>query len=251
MTNIFTSGFALIGRYCLFMKQALSRPEKWSVFGKRTLQEIDKLGVDSIGIVTLISFFVGAVVTIQMANNLDNPFIPTYTIGFASRETIVLEFSSTIVCLILAGKVGSNIASEIGTMRIIEQIDALDIMGVNSAAYLAAPKVLAMVLSVPLLVIYSMVIGIIGGWVSGFTTGMVPSDDFIYGLHFGFKQFYIVYSLFKSTLFAFIIASVSSFFGYYVHGGALDVGRASTKSVVVSCVTILMTNLLVTQLMLS
>ncbi len=248
---IFDQGLDLVGRYCRFMWQVFSKPEKWGVFGQRTLQEVYKLGVDSLGIVTLISFFVGAVVTIQMANNLDNPFIPTYTIGYASRETIVLEFSSTIVCLILAGKVGSNISSEIGTMRITEQIDALDIMGINSAAYLAAPKVLAMVISVPLLVCYSMCIGIVGGWVSGFTTGMVPSDDFIYGLHFTFKSFYIFYSLFKSTLFAFIIASVSSFFGYYVTGGALDVGRASTKSVVVSCVTILMVNLLVTQLMLS
>ena len=136
-------------------------------------------------------------------------------------------------------------------MRITEQIDALDIMGINSASFLAAPKVVAMVVSVPLLVVYSMCIGIVGGWFSGFTTGMVPSDDFIYGLHFTFRPFYIFYSLFKSTLFAFIIASVSSFFGYYVTGGALDVGRASTKSVVVSCVTILMVNLLVTQLMLS
>lgn len=249
--TIIGSALALTGRYCRFLGQALAKPEKWLVFWRRTLQELDKLGVDSLGIVTLISFFVGAVTTIQMANNLDNPFIPTYTIGFASRETIVLEFSSTIVCLILAGKVGSNISSEIGTMRITEQIDALDIMGINSAAYLASPKILAMVVAVPLLVCYSMVIGIIGGWISGFTTGMVPSDDFIFGLHFNFKPFYITYSLFKSTLFAFIIASVSSFFGYYVKGGALDVGRASTKSVVVSCVTILMTNLIVTQLMLS
>lgn len=247
---ILGSGFALIGRYCRFMALVAGKPEKWNVFGKRILQEIYKLGVDSLGIVTIISFFVGAVVTIQLANNLDNPFIPTYTIGYAARETIVLEFSSTIVCLILAGKVGSNISSEIGTMRITEQIDALDIMGINSAAYLAAPKVIAMVISVPLLVMYSMCIGIIGGWVSGFSTGMVPSDDFIRGLHFAFKQYYIFYSIFKSALFAFIIASVPSFFGYYVHGGALDVGRASTKSVVISCVVILMVNLLVTQILL-
>lgn len=247
---ILDSGFALIGRYCRFMTLVAGKPEKWNVFGKRILQEIYKLGVDSLGIVTIISFFVGAVVTIQLANNLDNPFIPTYTIGYAARETIVLEFSSTIVCLILAGKVGSNISSEIGTMRITEQIDALDIMGINSAAYLAAPKVIAMVISVPLLVMYSMCVGIIGGWVSGFSTGMVPSDDFIRGLHFAFKQYYIFYSIFKSSLFAFIIASVSSFFGYYVHGGALDVGRASTKSVVVSCIVILMVNLIVTQILL-
>lgn len=250
MTNIFTSGFALIGRYCLFMKQALSRPEKWSVFGKRTLQEIDKLGVDSIGIVTLISFFVGAVVTIQMANNLDNPFIPTYTIGFASRETIVLEFSSTIVCLILAGKVGSNIASEIGTMRITEQIDALEMMGINSAGYLAGPKIWAMIVSVPLLVVYSMFVGIFGGWLAGKYSGLVPSEDYIYGILYMFKPFYITYSLFKSTIFGFVIASVSSFFGYHVRGGALEVGRASTRAVVVSSIVILLLNLLITQLLL-
>ena len=223
----FDSAISLVGRYCRFMAQVAAVPQKWSVFGRRILQEVYKLGVDSLGIVTLISFFVGAVVTIQMANNLDNPFIPT------DRKSVVY------------------ISSEIGTMRITEQIDALDIMGINSASFLAAPKVVAMVVSVPLLVVYSMCIGIVGGWFSGFTTGMVPSDDFIYGLHFTFRPFYIFYSLFKSTLFAFIIASVSSFFGYYVTGGALDVGRASTKSVVVSCVTILMVNLLVTQLMLS
>ncbi len=245
------STFSLTGRYCRFMTQACSRPQKWSVFGSRILAEIDKLGVDSLGIVTLISFFVGAVVTIQLANNLDNPFIPTYTIGYAARETIVLEFSSTIVCLILAGKVGSNISSEIGTMRITEQIDALDIMGVNSASYLAGPKIIAMVISVPLLVMYSMCVGIFGGFCSGAFTGQVLPDDFIRGLHFSFKSFYIPYSLFKSTIFGFIIASVASFFGYNVRGGALDVGRASTQSVVVSSVWILLVNLIVTQLMLS
>lgn len=248
--NFLEAGFALIGRYCRFFAQVVARPEKWGVFGRRILQEMYKLGVDSLGIVTIISFFVGAVVTIQLANNLDNPFIPTYTIGYAARETIVLEFSSTIVCLILAGKVGSNISSEIGTMRITEQIDALDIMGINSASFLAAPKIVAMVVCVPLLVVYSMCVGIVGGWVSGFTTGMVPSDDFVRGLHFVFRPYYIFYSIFKSSLFAFIIASVSSFFGYNVRGGALDVGRASTKSVVVSCVVILMVNLLVTRFLL-
>lgn len=239
------------GRYCRFMARVCSKPEKWGMFGRNLLMEMDKLGVNSLPLVFIISFFVGAVVTIQMANNLGNPFIPTYTIGYASRETIVLEFSSTIVCLILAGKIGSNISSELGTMRITEQIDALDVMGINSAAYLAAPKVLAMVICVPLLVIFSMLIGILGGLWAGTFTGLVPLPDFIHGLHTDFKPYYIAYSIFKSTLFAFSIASVSSFFGYNVKGGALDVGRASTNSVVVSCIFIMLENLIVTQIVLS
>jgi phospholipid/cholesterol/gamma-HCH transport system permease protein len=245
------TSLAEVGKYCRFMYQVISKPEKWSVFFRRTLDEVNKLGVDSLGIVTLISFFIGAVITIQVANNLDNPFIPKYTVAFAARETIVLEFSATIVCLILAGKVGSNISSEIGTMRITEQIDALDIMGINSAAYLAGPKIVAMIISVPVLVVYSIFIGIIGGVIAGSMTGLVPLDDFIVGLHFTFKPYYIAYSLFKSTLFAFIISSCSSYYGYNIRGGALEVGKASTQSVVISCVLILMVNLMVTQFLLS
>lgn len=243
--------FFHIGQYTLFLCRVLKKPDKWSVFGKRILIEIDKLGVDSLGIVTIISLFVGAVITIQTATNLDNPFIPTYTVGTASRESILLEFSSTIVCLILAGKVGSNISSEIGTMRITEQIDALDIMGVNSAGFLVLPKIIAMLISVPLLVIYSMAIGIWGGWVAGFYTGLVPSEDYIYGILYAFRPFYVAYSLIKSTLFAFVIASVSSYWGYYTNGGALEVGKASTRSVVVSSIVILLFNLLITSLLLS
>lgn len=245
------TGLALLGRYVRFMRLVIDKPDKWKVFGKNILVEIDKMGVDSVGIVTIISFFIGAVITIQLANNLDNPFIPTYTIGFAVRETIVLEFSSTIICLILAGKVGSNISSEIGTMRITEQIDAMDIMGVNSANYLAAPKIVAMIIGIPVLVVYSISIGLVGGWVTGSLTGQVPSDDFIRGLHFTFKPYYIAYTLFKSSVFAYIIASVASFFGYYVRGGALEVGRASTQAVVVSSIVILIVNLMITQFLLS
>lgn len=240
-----------IGQYTLFLGQTLRKPEKWNVFGRNILAEIDKVGVDSLGIVTLISLFVGAVITIQTANNLDNPFIPTYTVGFAARECIILEFSPTIICLVLAGKVGSNISSEIGTMRITEQIDALDIMGVNSAGYLAAPKIIAMIISVPLLVIYSIAIGIYGGYLAGKFTGLVPPDDFIYGIHFSLKPHYIPYSLFKSTIFGFIIASISSYCGYYTKGGALEVGKSSTTAVVVSSIVILMFNLVITQLILS
>lgn len=245
------STFAHIGKYCLFLGQTCRKPEKWRVFGRNILSEIDKVGVDSIGIVTIISLFVGAVITIQTANNLDNPFIPTYTVGFAARECIILEFSPTIICLVLAGKVGSNISSEIGTMRITEQIDALDIMGINSAGYLAAPKIIAMLVSVPLLVIYSIAIGLYGGYLAGKYTGLVPPDDFIYGIHFSLKPHYIPYSLFKSTVFGFIIASISSYCGYYTHGGALEVGKSSTMAVVISSIVVLMFNLIITQLLLS
>lgn len=240
-----------IGKYTVFLGQVCRRPEKWGVFGQNILAEIDKVGVDSMGIVTIISLFVGAVITIQTANNLDNPFIPAYTVGFAARECIILEFSPTIICLVLAGKVGSNISSEIGTMRITEQIDALDIMGINSAGFLAAPKIVAMLVSVPLLVIYSIAIGIYGGYLAGKLTGLVPPDDFIYGLHFSLKPHYIPYALFKSTIFGFIIASIASYCGYYTHGGALEVGKSSTSAVVISSIVVLMFNLIITQLILS
>lgn len=242
--------FYHIGKYFLFLGRVFRRPEKWRLFGRQIMVEIDKLGVDSLGIVTIISVFVGAVITLQTAKNLDNPFIPTYTVGTASRESILLEFSSTIVCLILAGKVGSNISSEIGTMRITEQIDALEIMGVNSANHLVGPKIIAMIISVPLLVIFSMFIGITGGWLAGKYTGLVPSEDYLHGILYMFKPFYITYSLIKSTVFAFIISSISSYYGYYTRGGALEVGKSSTKAVVVSSVLILLFNLLITQLLL-
>lgn len=245
------SAIANIGRYVLFLGQVFKRPDKYRIFFKRVLIEIDKLGVDSIGIVTIISVFVGAVICIQTANNLDNPFIPNYTVALAVRECVILEFSSSIICLVLAGKVGSNISSEIGTMRITEQIDALDIMGVNSASYLAAPKIVAMVVSVPLLVVFSMLVGIIGGYLAGKYTGLVPPDDYIYGLHFMFRPFYVTYSLLKSTIFGFIIASISSYCGYYTTGGALEVGKSSTRAVVISSIVVLLANLIITQIFLS
>ncbi|MCQ2227721.1 MAG: ABC transporter permease [Bacteroidales bacterium] len=240
-----------IGRYFVFMTRVCRQPLKWRIFGNRILDEIEKIGIDSIGIVTIISFFVGAVVCIQTANNLGNPLIPTSTVAYAVRECIILEFSPTIICLVLAGKVGSNISSEIGTMRITEQIDALDIMGVNSANHLVAPKVIAMILSVPVLVIYSIAIGIIGGYVAGEYTGLVPTDAFFEGIHFIFKPYYVAYSLFKSTIFGFIIASIASYCGYYTHGGALEVGKSSTTAVVISSIVVLMFNLIITQLLLS
>ena len=239
------------GQYVILMLRTLTVPERWSVFFKQTMKEISKLGVDSLGIVIFISTFIGAVITIQVSLNIQSPIIPDFTIGYITRETILLEFSSTIMCLILAGKVGSNIASELGTMRVTEQIDALEIMGVNSANYLILPKIVAFVIFTPVLVIFSMFSGIVGGYIIAAFTGMITIAKYEYGLRYWFVPFYIGYSILKSMSFAFIIASVASFFGYKVKGGALQVGKASTDSVVMSSVLILTFDLLITQLMLA
>jgi phospholipid/cholesterol/gamma-HCH transport system permease protein len=209
------------------------------------------LGIGSLGIVAIISVFIGAVITLQTAYNIELPIIPLYTVGVAARDTILLEFSSSIVSLILAGKVGSHIASEIGTMRVTEQIEALDVMGINSASYLVLPKVVAMVFINPFLVIMSMGIGITGGWIAGSASGVVVSSDFIYGIQYAFIPFYVVYSLIKSVIFGFLIASISGYWGYYTSGGALEVGRSSTRAVVVSSIQILLFNLILTQLLLA
>ena len=243
--------FETVGRYFLLMGKVFSRPEKGSIYRRRIMFEMEALGFNSIGIAAVISIFMGAVVTLQMAINLEAVYIPRYLIGYATRETMILEFSSTVVALILAGKVGSNIASEIGTMRITEQIDALEIMGVNSASYLILPKIIATVLFFPLLTILSILIGIFGGWlVAGFTGIMIP-DDYIVGLLTDFKPYSITYSLIKIAVFAFIITSISGFYGYYAEGNSLEVGRASTKAVVASSIVILIFNLILTQLLLT
>ncbi len=240
-----------LGKYTLFLKRVLGKPEKYNVFFNQVVREIDKLGINSLGIVLIISAFMGAVITLQTAYNIEMPFIPKYTIGVAARDSILLEFSSTIVCLILAGKVGSSIASEIGTMRVTEQIDAIDIMGINSAGFLVLPKVVAMVFSTPLLVIIAMGIGIGGGYISGSLSGEVTPAEYIYGIQYAFRPFYIVYSLIKSVVFAFVISSVSAYWGYYTSGGSLEVGMSSTKAVVTSSILILLFNLVLTQLLLA
>jgi len=243
--------FFHIGRYVLFIKKVFGRPEKHSVFVRQIIREINNLGVDSLGIVLIISVFMGAVITLQTAYNIDMPLIPRYTIGLAARDSILLEFSSTIVSLILAGKVGSNIASEIGTMRVTEQVDALEIMGINSAGFLVLPKVVAFVLIIPFLVIISMGIGISGGYLAGAITGEVPASEFVYGIQYAFKPFYILYALIKSLVFGFIISTISAYWGYHTNGGALEVGRSSTRAVVTSSIQILLFNLLLTQLLLA
>lgn len=242
---------APIGEYFILMGRVISRPEKGKIYYKQVINEIESLGIQSIGIVIIISIFMGAVVTLQTRYNLENPLIPLYLIGLTARDTMLLEFSSTIVGLILAGKVGSNIASELGHMRITEQIDALEIMGVNSACYLILPKLIAAVIFNPILTLISMFVGIFGGWMASVTTGALTSVDYIYGIQYWFVPFYITYSLIKTVVFAIIITTVPAFFGYYVKGGALEVGRASTKGVVTSSILILLFNVILTQLLLA
>ena len=235
--------FELIGRYFILMGKVFSRPERGAT-------QIEAPGIDSIGLTAIISVFIGAVITLQMCINLDSPFIPQSLIGYATRETMILEFSSTVVALILSGKVGSSIASEIGTMRITEQIDALEIMGVNSASYLILPKIVAAVFFFPLLTILSIGIGILGGWAIAYLTGIMIPDDYVSGLLLDFKPYSIVYSLIKTAVFAYIITSVSAFYGYYAKGNSLEVGAASTRAVVVSSVVIMIFNLILTQILL-
>jgi len=240
-----------LGKYWLLMGKVFAEPENYKVYYKQTIRELMSLSINSIGIVIIISVFMGAVITLQTAYNTDNPIYPTYLIGLGCRDSIILEFSSTVIALILAGKVGSHITSEIGTMRVTEQIDALELMGVNSASFLIFPKVLATLMFSPFLTLISIVVGIAGGWIAGVSSGVITSSDFVYGIQYAFIPYYIVYSLIKTVIFAFIITTVSSYQGYYVQGGSLEVGRASTKAVVYSSILILLFNVILTQLLLS
>ncbi len=236
----------------MLMFSMFTRPEKWSVYWNRTMDEIIQLGIKSLGIVIIMSFFMGSVLVIQTATAIDSPLLPRYTVGFTLKQSMILEFSPTIISLILAGKIGSNIASELGTMRIREQIDALDIMGVNSAAYLIAPKIIGAMFFFPIIVTFSMFFGFVGGSFIASTTNLVSLEDFLFGIRsFSTDNFFMFsYAIEKSIIFAFIIASISSYFGYYAKGGALEVGKASTSAVVYSSIFILFANVLITQLVL-
>jgi len=240
-----------IGRYFLLLKKVYSKPEKGKIYAIRVIEEMAKIGLKSVGIVSIISIFMGVVIAIQYAYNIENPLIPLYLVGLATRDSIILEFSSTMIGLVLAGKVGSNIASEIGTMKVTEQIDALEVMGINSASYLILPKIIASIIFFPLLTMLSMIIGIWGGWLAVVITNIIPSELYIQGLHYAFVPFYITYSLIKSFIFGFVVTTVSAYFGYYCEGGALGVGIASTKAVVYSSFIILLTNLIITNLLLT
>lgn len=242
-------GLTTLGRYLSLMGQVFSKPERIKVYFKEFIREIATLGVDSIGIVVLISLFIGAVITIQIKLNIESPWMPRWTVGYVTREILVLEFSSSIMCLILAGKVGSNIASEIGTMRVTQQIDALEIMGVNSACYLILPKILALMVFIPLLVTFGIIAGILGAYATCWFGGIMNATDLEAGLQYEFKEWYIWCSFIKSVFFAFIIASVSAYFGYTVKGGSNEVGKASTDSVVCCSVLILFADLVLTNLL--
>ena len=234
----------------MLMGRTFARPERMRMFFRQYINEMGQLGVNSIGIVLLISFFIGAVITIQIKLNIESPFMPRWTVGYVTREIMLLEFSSSIMCLILAGKVGSNIASELGTMRVTQQIDALEIMGVNSASYLILPKIVAAVVFFPFLTILSIAIGIIGGWAIAYLTGIMIPADYVDGLLMDFKPYSIVYSLIKTAVFAYIITSISAFYGYFAKGNSLEVGAASTRAVVASSVVIMIFNLILTQVLL-
>lgn len=242
--------FFHIGRYTELMFKVIARPEKFKLFVKQTLNEVDSIGIQSLGIIIIISFFMGAVVVIQTAYNIDTPLIPKYLIGFTARQSVILEFSSSILCLILAGKVGSRIASEIGTMRVTEQIDALDIMGINSASYLILPKVLGGMFIMPFLSVISMFIALIGGYVAGVLGGLVSHPHYLEGLQLDFNIFDVSYALIKVVFFAFALTSIPAYHGYYSYGGAVDVGKSSTVAVVYSSIVILFMNYILTQIML-
>lgn len=238
------------GRYFLMLQQVFRKPTKWSAMRSLIFKEIDDLIFGSLGIVAFISFFVGGVVAIQTALNITSPFIPKYLIGFATRQSVILEFAPTFISIIMAGKVGSFITSSIGTMRVTEQIDALEVMGVNSLNYLVFPKIVSLMLY-PFVIMLSMFLGVLGGWMAAVYGGFASSAEFIQGIQTEFNPFHIQYAFIKTLVFAMILATIPSFHGYYMKGGALEVGKASTTSFVWTSVVIILTNYILTQLLLS
>lgn len=240
-----------LGRYWLFIGSIFRRPEKYSVYRSRVLDELISIGNTSLGIVTLISIFIGAMITIQTVYNLVNPLVPLYVVGVVVRDSMIIEFSPTIIMLVIAGKVGSSIASEIGTMRVTEQIDALEIMGINSIGYLVVPKMIAAMFITPFLVLISMFFGIAGGWVAGELSGVIPSTDYLRGIQYEFLPFNVTFAMIKTVVFAYIITSISTYQGFYTEGGSLEVGKASTRAVVHSSVLILVFDYILTQLILA
>lgn len=243
--------FFHIGRYFSMLKRVFARPEKHKLYIRQLFHEIDNLGVNSVGIVIIISIFIGGIMTIQFAYSMANPMYPSELVGLGTRDTLLLEFSSTMLALIMAGKVGSNITSEIGTMRVTEQIDSLEIMGVNSAGFLILPKIIAVVFIFPFLYIISVFFGLLGGLVTGPIAGVITIPEYIDGIQWLFYPYYITFSIIKSLVFGFLVASVPAYFGYYVQGGALEVGKASTKAVVNTNILILFFDLILTRLLLT
>jgi phospholipid/cholesterol/gamma-HCH transport system permease protein len=243
--------FTEFGRYLLLMKGMFSRPENGKMYWKEFMHQCSEIGIGSLGIVVIISFFMGAVSALQTAYQLTSPVIPKSTIAQIVRDTVILEFSPTLVCIVLAGVVGSKIASEVGNMRVSEQIDALEIMGINTKTYLVLPKILAALMMIPLLIVISMSLGIWGGRVAGVASGILAPNVYDTGLLQNFVPYNVFFALIKGYTFSFIISSIPAFYGYHVEGGALEIGRASTKAVVVSCVAILFADYLLASLLLN
>jgi phospholipid/cholesterol/gamma-HCH transport system permease protein len=239
-----------IGQFLLMLKGMFKRPEKTSMYWKELMHQCVEIGIGSLGIVSIISVFIGAVSTIQTAYQLVSPLVPLTTIAQIVRDTVILEFAPTLVCIVLAGVAGSRIASELGNMRVSEQIDALEIMGINTKTYLILPKIAAAMLMIPLLVIIAMALGIWGGRLAGTAAGIISPNIFDKGLAADFLPYNVFFALVKGYVFSFIISSVPAYYGYYVRGGALEIGRASTKAVVVSCVLILFADYILSALLL-
>lgn len=240
-----------IGKYFLMLSRVFKKPQRRKVFYQTVIKEIEDLGLKSLGIVLFISFFIGGVIALQTAINLESPFIPDYLIGFATKRSIILEFAPTFCSIILAGKVGSFITSSIGTMRVTEQIDALEVMGINSLNHLVLPKIIATVLFYPFLITLGMFVGILGGWVAGTLSSQFSAIDYVQGIQLDFLPFLLFYSIIKTLIFAFVIATIPSYHGYYVKGGSIAVGRASTQAVVWTTIVIVLFNYLLTQLILT
>jgi phospholipid/cholesterol/gamma-HCH transport system permease protein len=238
-----------IGSYFIMIKEVFKKPTKWSIMKTLILKEVDDLIYGSMGIVIFISFFVGGVVAIQTALNIDNPLIPKNLVGFATRQSVILEFAPTFTSIIMAGKVGSFITSSIGTMRVTEQIDALEVMGINSLNYLVFPKIIAL-LFYPFVIAIGMYLGILGGWTAAVLGDFTTSVEFIEGIQLDFKPFHVFYAFTKTFVFAFILATIPAYHGFYMKGGALEVGKASTTSFVWTSVVIIILNYILTQMML-
>jgi phospholipid/cholesterol/gamma-HCH transport system permease protein len=234
--------FTHLGKYLLMLKGMFSKPENAKLYWKEFMHQCADIGVGSLGIVSIISLFMGAVSTVQTAYQLVSPLIQKSTIAQIVRDTVILEFAPTLVCIVLAGVIGSKIASELGNMRVSEQIDALEIMGINTKTYLIMPKIVAALVTIPLMVVLAMALGIYGGRFAGSASGILSTDTFDKGLMENFMPFNVTFSLIKAYTFAFIISSIPAYFGYYVTGGSLEIGRSSTRSVVVSCIVILLSD---------
>ncbi len=242
--------FHSLGRYLLLLRLSFRKPEKFKVYWAEVMREMVSQGIGSLGIICIISVFIGAVATIQVAFQLSSPLVPQSVAGSISRDSTILEFSPTISALVLAGRIGSSIASQIGTMRVTEQIDALEIMGVNAPGYLISPKIISGLSMIPFLTIISVLLGLGGGYMACLVTGEISPTDYVAGLRNGFNPIIVTVCAVKSITFGFIITSVCAYFGFYTSGGALEVGQSATKGVVFSCIWILFADLMISSILL-